>query len=164
LIIWLDVCPVRSATHVSVLPFASDSVNLRDRGSGRFAGLQLVPALLSAAASDRIDMSAPRRLKGYDKRGYEIFLADMKDILFVSKNRKRAKVLYFDGTGMCPTLGNALLRTETAFPRFTPRRRWVHLLRSLHCGPSGCLPPNSRCIWASKEPSNNVLVDSIRSI
>ena len=60
-----------------------------DPSTNRFSGLRIVPKNQPVHAgsshvrrSDRIDMSAPRRLSSYDKKGNRIFLKACKHCLF----------------------------------------------------------------------------------
>lgn len=66
---------------------------------GVFAGIQLAPAGATSGAAT-LDMSYPRSLKNYDKRGYKILIADMKAIWFGDTsrrmNRRRCELFFND--------------------------------------------------------------------
>ena|SRR5437773_8449794 len=67
---------------------------LVDRTSGRFAGLQFVPASIVGPGnrySDRIDLSVPRQLNDYDKTGYNILMGDLKELLFGSRSARATR-------------------------------------------------------------------------
>lgn len=99
----------RKATHIRIKQLGPERLVAEytsEASASKIGEVEIVPESQSlhqrSFRSDVLDMSVPRRFKGYDKRGGSIFIKRLKEILFGKKSARMTKSRcesFFDDPG-----------------------------------------------------------------